>query len=383
MAYIEKSSIFLAKKEASFGDPATTFSYVTDVVELIDPTLDGETELVEREVMVNSLVKAKPITGKQTSSGSFGLEATAMATGALNGDLFYEAGLGARIAPVVEDVGIGVAGVSATTITVTNGALYTVGQALRVSMGLKDDEYVVVRSIATNTLTVSPALSNFALVDGVTGLLSFVVPKPDEPTISIAMKEYISNGVTPIEYTYRGVVVSDLTINYPVGNIVKADFSVAGAGFAVATGVASQSPSCFSLTPYVAKNMTFTYAGTPYDVADLTVNVASDVTDTEAITTDGITKKTIVGKSAVGGSFSLDYAGTGFYNAYIQGTTGELFGTVTALTGAVHGVYMPNVMVSGNTRSKDAGLIKDNVDFSALSSGLDCSVEDAITLFFS
>lgn len=385
MAYIERSAIWLAKQEATYADPATTFSYATDTVELINPTIDGDNELIAREIMVNSLVAAKPVLGKQTSSGSFSLEATGIdGTGKLNGSLFYKAGLGFEIPAVVTTVGS-----AATTTTVTvpigEGANYAVGQAIMIGYStITDDEYVVIRSIAGDVLTFSPALVGTpAAVDQVVGLLSYVIPKPTEPTISLAMQEYISDGTTPIEYTYRGLVVSDLTINYPVGNVVKTDFSVAGAGFGVASGVAPQVPVCFGLTPYIAKNMTFSYNNVAYDVADLSIKVSSDVTDTMAITTDGITNKTIVAKSAVGGSFSLDYAGVALYNAYIANTTGELFGTVTSIAGKVHGVYMPSVMISKDSKSKDAGLYKDNIDFTALSSGLDCSTEDALTVFFS
>lgn len=128
--------------------------------------------------------------------------------------------------------------------------------------------------------------------------------------------------------------------------------------------------------------MTFTYNDVDYAVEELTVNVTSDVYDTEALTTDGITNKTVTGKSAVGGSFGLEYGGTALFTAFQAGTSGELFGVVSNAS-TTSGIYMPNVIVSQSSKSVDSGIYKDSADFVALSSPL-CSdtIEDAVTIFF-
>jgi len=386
MAYLDKGSLWLIKEEASYADTGTVFSYTTDVVEMINPTMDANTDLIEREVLKNSLVKAQPVLGKETSSGSFGLEATGLVAGDLNGAVLYKSGMGNEIAAVATaDVSAEATGNTVTTIDVPTGtgANYTAGAALKVTFGATADEYVVIRSIATDTLTISPALVGTPTdVTDIEGLLSYTIARPSDPAVSFAVKEYFEDGTTPITYDYRGVVVSDMTIDFPLANIIKSTFNVAGAGFTVTSGVTDQVRQCKDLTPHIAKNMTFTYDGTSYDVADLSINVASDIYDVEAITTDGLTNKLVTGKSNVGGSFSLEYAGVDLFNAYEAGTDGELFGLVETGT-AAFGVYAPKVILTGANKSIDGGVYKDNIDITMLSSPL-CSdtVEDAVTIFF-
>ena len=446
MAYLDKSAQWSIKKEASYG-VVPTFNVVAgeDIVQLINPTMDAATDLIDREILKNSLVKAQPVLGKETSSGSFSIEASSVILNKLNGDVLYESAIGNKLAPSASAVGttttteytptvgtdadlfsvgqavklsggVGVeysvitaitAGTSMTlspavtadqtlieaaksagttdgdvyTPTVgTDTAIFSVGQAVKLSGGATT-EYAVIRSIVDDTtITYSPtSAADHTLMEGLT---SYLIAKPDVATISLAIEEYFEDATNQITYTYAGVVVSDMTITYPIANIVKTDFTVAGAGFDVATAVGDRASVCQTFTPYIAKNMTFTYDGVSYAIEDLTVNVASDVYDTEALTTDGITNKTVTGKSAVGGSFGLEYGGTALFTAFQAGTSGELFGTVSNAS-TVSGVFMPNVIISQSSKSIDSGIYKDSTDFVALSSPL-CSdtIEDAITIFF-
>ena len=386
MSYIDKSQQWSFKKEASYG-VVPTFNVVPgeDIIECVNPTMDAATDLIEREVIKNSLVMAKPIPGKETSSGSVGIEISSVIAGELNGDLLYESGMGAKIdvKASVDESGTAASNTSTTiNVTAASGGNYTVGQALKVLVDATY-EYVIVRSISTDELTIAPAMTGTpTLVTTVEGLISYTIAKPDTAAISFAIEEYFENASNQITYTYAGCVITDMTINYPVANIVKTDFSIAGAGFDVATAVGDRTSVCHSFDPYVAKNMTFTYAGTSYNVEDLSVNIASDVYDVEALTTDGITNKVITGKSAVGGSFGLEYEGTALFTAFKAGTTGELYGLVSN-TATTAGIFMPSVIISQSSKSVDSGIYKDSADFVALSSaGCSDTIEDAATVFF-
>ena len=446
MAYLDKSAQWSIKKEASYG-VVPTFNVVPgeDIVQLINPTMDAATDLLDREILKNSLVKAQPVLGKETSSGSFGIEASSVIANKLNGNVLYESAMGKKIAPAASAVGTTTT-TEYTPTTGTDADLFSVGQAVKLSGGVSEEYSVITVITAGTSITLSPAVTadqtlietaksagttdgdiytptlgtdtaifsvgqavklsggaavEYAvirsIVDDTTityaptsavdqtlmeGLTSYVVAKPDVATISFAVEEYFENAANQITYTYAGVVVSDMTITYPIANIVKTDFSVAGAGFDVATAVGDRASVCQTFTPYVAKNMTFTYNDVDYAIEELTTNIASDVYDTEALTTDGITNKTVTGKSSVGGSFGLEYGGTALFTAFQAGTSGELFGTV-ANAGATSGIYMPNVIISQSSKSVDSGIYKDSADFVALSSPL-CSdtIEDAVTIFF-
>jgi len=458
MSYIDKSSQWSVTQETTYADGAT-ITLPDDIVELVNPTMDASTDLIEREVLKNSLVKAQPIAGKETSSGSMSLELSSVIDGEINGDLLYKSGMGNRIAALVTGVisaGTNTAAVFTPTtsgdadlfvvgqiVTLTGGAGddvvttvasiipdtsvtvtdapgaddfislvavadggatdgtvftpvtgtdaddFTVGQAVRLTGGAGVVEYAVVRAVIANTsVTYSPA----SAVDhvGIEGLLSYTVARPSDAATTLRIQEYFEGftsggAANSFEYTYDGCIVSDMTINFPVANIVKADFSVAGAGFSIADlitdSVVDRDAVCHSFDPYVAKNMTFTYDEISYDIEDLSVNVASDVYDVEALTTDGLTNKVITGKSNVGGSFGLEYDGKLLFEAFQSGSTGVLFGTVSNVTSTM-GIFAPNVSISQSSKSIDSSIYKDSADFTCMSSETcDATIEDALTIF--
>ena len=386
MAYNDKASQWSITKESTYGDMTAN---AADLVELINPNIDPATEMIDREILKNSLVKAKPITGKETCSGSMEVEVSTASGAAgsktINGSLLYESAYGNKI----DDEEASACTVAAGVVTFDTAADvndYKVGQVVKLVGNANGPEYATVRSITVDTeMTVAPTPSDDGTSCG--GLLTFTVARPEAEQISLAIQEYLE-GNNRVEYTYGGLVVSDVDTTFPVANIVKSNFSIAGAGFSVkedgidGATVANRDPACFSNTPYVAKNMTFKYNGTAYDVSGLNIKVASDIYDTEAITTAGITNKTTTGKSEIGGAFDLEYTGTSLFNAFKAGTSGELFGTVSnANSTAV--VYAPNVVLTSSSKSIDSGIYKESLNYACLSSEA-CSAdyEDAISLGF-
>ena len=386
MAYIDKSSQWSVTKEITFDDK-TAPTLPAEFVELINPSMDASTEMIDREILKNSMVMAQPLLGKETSSGSAEVELTT-ATGAegskvVNGDLLFESAIGHRIGDVAPTVGT----ISAGVITFTNPSdcdNYEVGQAVALTGGA-NPEFAVVRSISAGTsMTVAPTPADDSTSFG--GMISYTVARPEAAQISLAIQEYLESGTNRVEYTYGGVVATDVSLTFPVANIVKANFSLAGAGFTVEEDgvsggvVANRDPVCLGLAPYVAKNMTFSYDGVDYAIEDLETKVASEMYDTEALTTDGITNKTATGKSEVGGSFGLEYTGTALFSKFQAGTSGELFGTVSnASTTAI--VYAPKVVLTESSKSVDSGVYKESLSYTCLSSDTcSASSEDAITI---
>jgi hypothetical protein len=388
MAFIDKSTQWTVTKESAYGDQ-TAPALPDDFVELINPSMAAATEMIDREVMKNSMVKAQPLLGKETSSGSMEVElsTTTGTPGALlvNGDLLYESAMGHRIGDVPETSGTISSGVITFT-TATDCDNYEVGQAVKCTGGATT-QYAVVRSISAGvSMTVSPAPADDQTTFG--GLVSFTVARPEDTQISLSVQEYMESGAARIEYTYGGVIASDVSIAFPVANIVKATFSLAGAGFTVEEDgvnggvVAARTPVCKDLSPYVAKNMSFIYDSVSYDIENLEAKVTSDIYDTEALTTAGITDKTATGKSEVGGTFGVEYTGSTLFSKFQAGTSGELFGTVSNANGTAV-LYAPKVVLTASDKSKDSGIYKEALTYTCLSSDT-CSAasEDAITIAF-
>ncbi len=385
MAYIDKSTQWTITAEASYG-VTPTIDAVVDYVEVINPNMDATTENIDREVLRNSLVKAQSLLGKESTSGSMEVELST-ATGTegsklVNGDLLYQAGIGKRIGDVAATAGTIASGVITFTEP-TDADNYEVGQAVALTGGAAS-EFAVVRSIEAGvSMTVAPVPADDSVSFG--GMVSFIISRPEDVQTTLTIQEYLES-TNRIEYTYNGVIVSDTTISFPVANIVKANFSLAGAGFGVeAEGVdggtvADRDAVCTDFTPYVAKNMIFTYDSVAYDVDSLEVKIASDIYDTEALTTDGLTNKTVTGKSEVSASFAREYADTELFTKYQAGTTGELFGSVTN-NGTTAIVYAPKVSLTEASKSIDSGIYKESLSATCLSSSCTGN-EDAITIGF-
>jgi len=384
VAFLDKSALWAVKEEVSYGvTPA--IDYNTDLVELIQPSMDGEIEQIEREVIKNSLVKAQTLLGKETSSGSLPVEVstTSDVGGALlNGDILFKSGMGVKVDPVANLILAAPSTGSQTIITMDagTGVNYAVGQGLKLLVDAAA-EYVTITGIVGDAISVSPDIVGTSVTD-VQGLLSYTLATPATPTTSFSVQEYIEDSVTQIAYTYAGCVVTSMGLEFPIANIIKGTFAVAGAGFTSAT-TSDEVKQCRDFDPHLAKNMTFVYDAVSYDIADLSITVENEVYDVEAVTTAGISNKLVTGKSTVGGSITLDYTGLTLFNKYKAGTAGELFMTSTAGNGKKFGVYAPKVTLSSVSKSVDGAVYKDNAELQILSSDA-CvdGLEDALTIWF-
>jgi hypothetical protein len=177
-------------------------------------------------------------------------------------------------------------------------------------------------------------------------------------------------------------VSNSLSLEFPLADIVKASFSVSGAGFSGITTTA-KTGECFDLNPQIAKNITFKYDGDVYDINELTINVENEVYDSETLTSAGINKKLITAKSNLGGSFTVDYDGLALFDKYKAKESGELVFITTAGDNKKFGGYAPKVSLKSVSKSVDSSIYKDNVELQILSSDA-CTpgIEDAFSIWF-
>lgn len=378
MAYLDKATLWGIKKEASYGSNET-IAYPANIVELIDPSMNGSIDLIERGITRNSLVKAESLLGKETSSGTLSVEVTAVDTGVLNGDVLYESAMGIKIPAVV--AAVPTAAPVGTSITMASASAYQIGQGLKCKIGASVYQYVTITGITGNVLTIAPALT--ATCTEVTGLVSYRLATPNTPVVSFNVEEYMASGASYLAYKYLGCVANSMSIEFPLADIVKASFSVSGAGFSAST-TTSKTGKCFDLKPHIAKNIQFLYNGTAYDINELTVNVENEIYDSETLTSSGISNKLITGKSNLGGSFTVDYDGLSLFNLYKAKTSGALIFSTNTIDGKKFGGYAPKVSLSNIGKTKDSSVYKQTADLQFLSSGLNCAngVEDAFSIWF-
>jgi len=387
MSFLSRGKSIAVVEEVSYGAESPVFTS-DDYVDYTAGEMSTEVEKLEREVMRQSLLKLESIPGQETSTGNVTVELSGEDTvTGINGELLFANGIGQTIDKVAAtNVATG-GGTSTTAITVTDATGLELGQALKVDVtgGVTGGEYTTVESITGNDLTVTPELSG-APADGdvVTGLSTFILPKPDSYVPSLAVREHLAptSGNT-VDYDYLGVVASEVSLDFPVGGIATAAFTLAGAGFNATTPGSNVVTPCDTLTPVVGKNAKVIVLGVPYTAQDLSIKVTTEITDIKSITTDGVTNKVGVAKS-VTGTFKTEYTGPTNFDAFKAGTKGALSMLLKdggATAPVIVGVIAPQVKFTKVTRSDDGGLIYDVVEFEILSPGCDTS-ERGLSLFF-
>lgn len=381
MAFLNKGRSIAVVKEVSYGADAPTFTD-SDYIDYTTADISTDIEKIERTVMRNSMLKLESKLGQKTSSGSVAIEISGASAGIVNGHTFYKNGIGKEAAQAVTTTIA--TRTSATAFTVTSATGLSVGQVLKVEIA-SASEYTTIATLSGTSVTVFPALSGTPVaLDDVQGLLTYTLPKPNDTVTSLAIRENLKpQSGSNVDYDYLGVMVSDVSLDFPVANIATASFSVAGASFTSdATGTTPTLP-CTLATPVIGKNAILSVMGTSYAAQDVSIKIASEVTDTNAITTDGLSNKTAVGKT-VTGSFKVQYSGVTNFDTFKDGTLGALKlllrdgGKTSPI---IAGVFAPSIKFTSVSRSDDGGILYDSIEFEVLSP--DCgTTERALSVFF-
>lgn len=381
MSFLEKGRSLAVIEEASYGNGGAVVD--ADYVDYTGSDLSTSIENLERAVIRNSMLALEPILGQETSSGSITVEVSGdNATTGVNGHLLYKNGIG-RFANNTTAT-TATAGTT-TSVTVTSATGFVVGQIVKVNLGVGLDEYAQITGIAGSVLTVEPAFSEApANGDAVVGLATYYLPKPSDSVPSLMVREHLAptTGNT-IDYDFRGVIVSDVALSYPVANIATAQFTVAGGGFDVTTPGSTITLPCTIATPVVGKSAVLTAMGVSHQAQDLSISINTTVTDSQSIATEGLSNKLAVAK-AVTGSFKVEYTGAANFTAFQTGATGALMLQVRdggSTSPMLQVVYIPKIKFTNVSRSPDGGIMYDTISFQVISP--DCgTVERALSVAF-
>lgn len=381
MPFLSKGRSLAVATELTYAADAPTFVNA-DYVDYTTGDISTDIAKIDRNVIRNSMLKLESLQGQETSSGSMAVEISAAVSGVVNGDKLYTNGLGKKLAVAVATT---VASVTSTTSFVVTSAtgLFT-GQILKVVIGTVP-EYVQIATLSGTAVTVVPALSATPVALQVCqGMLTYVLPKPNDAVPSLAIRENLKpTSGTNIDYEYLGVMVSDVALAYPVAGITTATFSVAGAGFTINTTGTTPTLSCAIATPMIGKNAIVKVGAVNYNAQDVTISIGTEITDVNAITTNGLTNKLGVGKT-VTGSFKVPYEGATNMSTFKAGTKAalSLFLRDGGKTSPIsHGIIAPAIKFTKVARSEDGMIIYDSIEFEILS--VDCEViERALSVFF-
>ena len=330
MGYRTSSALYAVVKEATFNAGGTYID--TDVIEATsDTSLSPEIDAIERKAVSNSFLMSPKLPGKESGSGTFGVELIPEESGTdVNGKVILEVALGTMEEPGLDSgafIGYSDAGITPASM------IYEA-----------DPDDVAVGESGTATL--------------------YKLNKPCGDQDSLGIKQFLGCDDTDsqiIEYT--GIVPNSVTFDFPVADIATISFDVGAAGFTTSSNETVLSSVYLSENPYVGKNAVFVVGGVTYEAKDLSFTVENTVSDREALTSSGITDKIITAK-VVKGSLTVTFEDYSELNKFKNSDDATCY---LEMASGVHkfAIYLPRIRYTSVGVEDDDGILVNKIEFEA------------------
>ena len=310
MAILNLGTVIAVAKETAIGVPVTNWGD-NHVISFNDGSgMTPSSEVLSRTLLNGSYISCPSLSGTQSTSGNLDTEigvqtVSGTEAGKLKAHLIWEACLGTYV---------------------EQGADCSVPNTI----GIEADP-----------------------IANPTGYDLYKLSKPDEPSITLAVREYL--GGTDKVLETRGVVVTSLAINLSSGQIATASASVDGVDYAMPTGQSPLNNLGCGANPFVVKLAKFIYKGVSVDAQDVTITINNEVTDRSYIQGNGISAKVIVAKS-VEVSYNIDLVNLSAYDDLRNNTRGALY--VELVNGSEEmKIYIPEMSYTAVDKSVDGGIL--------------------------
>jgi len=368
-ALVNKSTLAV-KLESIYGlDPTIA---VGDVIEAAGvPNLNNEFELKERTVVKNTFSTLESVRGSESASGEIPVEPKGSGTAGVapDADALFEAAIGIKTVTSASTTNATAA--SATTVVelVAGGVAamgIVVGDAIYLPT-VGTGEVVWVISIATDALTVSPALSSAPGLGVAVG--AGVHYKLSNAGLKSFWTEFWRGDIT--KETYPGNTVESLALNFSTGEIATAVMSLQGqkALAPVTEAYGLGTPVFDSTTPIVAVNMVLTVGGVSTPLSALSLELANTLLRKMDMTTSG-TQKILQTKRKLTGSFNLLYESKAIEDDFQADTKSEIRIVGGSVAGNILAIRLPLVRYTATPKSDDSGTFKYDVAFEAVPSSV-------------
>ena len=334
MAIKTRSKVIAAAIESVFNTAETLTNADTLEVKMAS-SVEATMDTVERDVIRDSLIGLAPIPVRENTSGTIEVELMADTAGALIGDMLLEAGMGIK-SPAGTGTGAFIGFSDAGT---------TPGDVIYMAAALED-----------GTAT------------------AYTLAAPTDPTKSLTIKEFIGSNKS-IQTT--GNVIESFTISLPTADVCMASFTVAGCGFTTNNTDTKLTANCTAALPYLGKSAVFKFDGVSVAATDVTIEVANEVFNDEAITADGYSSKVITGQT-ITGSFTALFEDYAMLTKFQNSEDGALYVELNQGTNKF-GIYIPKLRLTSFSKSDNGGVTQQSVDFQVV---YDCgaSVQEPIII---
>lgn len=311
MAILNLGTVIAVAKETAIGVPVTNW---TDdlVVSFSDGSgMTPSSEVLDRALLNGSFIKCASLSGSQSTSGNLDTEIGVQAikgteAGKLKAHLIWEACLGTYV---------------------EQGADCSIPNTIAIE---------------------ADPIAN------PTGYDLYKLSKPDESSITLAVREYLGGTNKVLES--RGCVVTSLTLNLASGQIASASASVDGVDYAMPNvgGSILNNLGC-GANPFVVKLAKFIYKGVSVDAQDVSITINNEVTDRSFIQGNGISAKVVVGKS-VEVSYNIDLVNLTAYDDLRNNTKGALYIELVNGTEEMR-IFIPEMSYTAVDKSVDGGIL--------------------------
>jgi len=333
--YRTQSAVYAAILETTFNGGGTFTD--DDVIEVTsDSNLKPEIDAIERKATCNSFIAQPKVAGKESGSGTIGVELIGSDDGLL-GSVILRVALG-----IYEEPGTG------------TGCF----------IGSSDD----------GTTPANEIHEADASEDGTAYL--YKLNKPCGSQESLAIKMMLGCDTSDSQsLIFTGVVPNSVQFDFPVADIATISFDIGGAGFQTASGETLLTANCSSANPFVGKNATFTVDDTTYEAKDLSFTIENTVSDREAITNSGISDKVITSK-LVKGSLKITFENWDELDKFKNNADAKIYLEMT--NGAdKFAIYIPKARYTSVAVEDDDGVLVNTIEFEAAE---DATLKEALLI---
>jgi len=377
MAFVSKktASVFLTEEVAE-GTPVAPSAGNQAVGVLADGfTMDGEKELVERNLLRNGISKQTPLTGIKSASVSIGVEASAnkVAGGAPEYDLLMKSALGGKHQVTAEVISLDTHTTSKIFMEAVDAAKFMAG------------EMVLVKQ--TGAYHFSPIKS--ITIDGADSFIELVVPAASAFSNSVAVEKVTTyyganSGHSSLTVTswLEGIVKMQASGNkvasmalegFEVGQLPSFSFSLQGSDYSESISAQSVTPSFNSETPPIILGACVYLDGVAIPVSNVAISVDNTMGKvTSTCAPNGLIAQ-ITSLRAVSGSFTtyLEQDNVAMFTKFNNNTKFSLFlyaknPTAVAGQGANYiGMFIPAAIITGQPKADTDGVVTIDVSFQA------------------
>ena len=368
-----RDSIVAVEEESTEGTyvaPSGTGVYIQ-----VEPdiSITPSKELNEREFINASVGLSKPLLGMKSVEASLSFEARSGGNGgtASDYDYLFKNVLGTRTA--TSDATTTGSSSTTTTIDLVSASGIVAGDMVYTKKGSGASSVRWVTGVASNTLTVAPAMAA-GEVPGAGVTVSGTVNYKPKDTVGnyLSLSTYWANTVR--EAVVGGQITNLSLANWEVGKVARWSCTMQGLTYTRIDGAAPHTPAYISQVPPVLLSASIFQDATEIKIKSFSLSIDNEIAKLTNIGDSNGAFQQILTKRTVTGSFApyMDDTSVANFTAFNADTAFSIMlvaGTVDSNgdfnEGSITGIYLPQCIFTANSITNEDGVLMESLEFRA------------------